>query len=111
VSHGATGSVARRGVRGAGRSTVLGTRELECDRVDCAIRGAVVVPLGRPDGGKADGALVAFSEGPVAPGLVQAALETGRWAATQLALAELDSSRARLAQAEVRALRAQISPH
>ena len=43
--------------------------------------------------------------------MVRAALETGRWAAAQLALAELDSSRARLARAEVRALRAQISPH
>jgi two-component system LytT family sensor kinase len=102
---------AARRVVSSGRSTVLGTKELECDRVDCAIRGAVVVPLARPDGGKADGALVAFSDGPVAPGLVQAAMETGRWAAGQLALAELDSSRARLAQAEVRALRAQISPH
>jgi two-component system, LytTR family, sensor kinase len=46
-----------------------------------------------------------------APGLVQATLETARWAATQLAVAELDSSRERLARAEVRALRAQISPH
>src|SRR5206468_13123237 len=35
----------------------------------------------------------------------------GRWAATQLALAELDSSKDRLARAELRALRAQISPH
>jgi two-component system LytT family sensor kinase len=103
--------VAARRVVGTGRSTVLGARDLDCDRVDCAIRAAVVVPLARPEGGKADGALVAFSDGPAAPGLVQAALETGRWAATQLALAELDSSRAQLAQAEVRALRAQISPH
>jgi two-component system LytT family sensor kinase len=104
-------AAAARRVVSSGRSTVLGTRDLGCDRVDCAIRGAVVVPLTGPEGGKTDGALVAFSDGPIAPGLVQAAMETGRWAATQLALAELDSSRARLAQAEVRALRAQISPH
>ena len=57
------------------------------------------------------GALVAVADGPPAPGLVQATLETARWAGTQLALAELDSSRERLARAEVRALRAQISPH
>jgi two-component system LytT family sensor kinase len=57
------------------------------------------------------GALAAVSAGPPAPGLVQATIETARWAGTQLALAELDSSRARLARAEVRALRAQISPH
>ena len=42
---------------------------------------------------------------------MQATLETARWAGAQLALAELDSSRERLARAEVRALRAQISPH
>jgi two-component system, LytTR family, sensor kinase len=88
-----------------GRSTVLGAAELPCDQVDCVIRGAVVVPLHR------DGGLVALSDGPPAPGLVQATRETGRWASAQLALAELDSSRDRLARAEVRALRAQISPH
>jgi two-component system LytT family sensor kinase len=90
---------------GTGRATVLADRELPCDRVDCVIRGAVVVPL------RADGALAALSNGPPAPGLVQAARETGRWVAAQLALAELDTSRERLARAEVRALRAQISPH
>jgi hypothetical protein len=42
---------------------------------------------------------------------VQATLEAARWAGSQLRLAELDSSRERLARAEVRALRAQISPH
>jgi two-component system, LytTR family, sensor kinase len=42
---------------------------------------------------------------------VQATRETARWVAAQLALAELDTSRERLARAEVRALRAQISPH
>ena len=34
-----------------------------------------------------------------------------RWVSTQLELAELESSRTRLMEAEVRALRAQISPH
>jgi len=44
-------------------------------------------------------------------GLVRAATEVARYVSTQLELAELDDSRSRLAQAEVRALRAQISPH
>ena len=88
-----------------GRAVVLGARELPCDFIDCEIRGAVVVPLRR------EGALAALSDGPPAPGLVQAARETGRWVAAQLGLAELEGSRARLARAEVRALRAQISPH
>jgi two-component system, LytTR family, sensor kinase len=88
-----------------GRATVLGAADLPCDRVDCVIRGAVVVPL------DTEGALAALADGPPAPGLVQATRETGRWVSAQLALAELDASRDRLARAEVRALRAQISPH
>ncbi|MFJ6199469.1 sensor histidine kinase [Micromonospora sp. NPDC092111] len=92
-----------------GRSTVLGESELHCDRVDCPVRGAVVAPLSAD--GRVVGALVAVADGPPAPGLVQATLETAHWAGNQLALAELDSSRERLARAEIRALRAQISPH
>ena len=88
-----------------GRATVLGIGDMPCDQVDCVIRGAVVVPL------RSEGALAALSDRPPAPGLVQATRETGRWASAQLALAELDNSRDRLARAEVRALRAQISPH
>jgi two-component system LytT family sensor kinase len=94
----------------SGRSTVLGQAELPCDQVDCPVRGAVVAPLTTPDGPPL-AVLVAIAEGHPAPGLVQATLETGRWAAAQLALHELDSSRERLARAEIRALRAQISPH
>ncbi|MEV1286675.1 histidine kinase [Micromonospora sp. NPDC049679] len=102
-------AAARRAVA-AHRSTVLGQSELGCDRIDCAVRGAVIAPLTGPDG-TAVAALVAIADDQPAPGLVQATLETARWAGAQLALAELDSSRERLARAEVRALRAQISPH
>ncbi|MEH0821991.1 MULTISPECIES: sensor histidine kinase [unclassified Micromonospora] len=101
-------AAARRAVE-AGRSTVLGESELHCDRVDCPVRGAVVAPLSAQ--GRVVGALVAIADAPPAPGLVQATLETAHWAGNQLALAELDSSRERLARAEIRALRAQISPH
>jgi two-component system LytT family sensor kinase len=94
----------------AGRSTVLGVADLPCDRVDCPIRGAVVAPLTAPHS-TASAALVAIADDQPAPGLVQATLETGRWVAAQMALHELDSSQERLARAEVRALRAQISPH
>ncbi|MEH1030650.1 sensor histidine kinase [Micromonospora profundi] len=93
-----------------GRSTVLGEADLRCDRVDCPVRGAVVAPLHGPDS-RVVGALLAIADSPPAPGLVQATLETAHWAGNQLALAELDSSRERLARAEIRALRAQISPH
>ncbi|WIM96469.1 histidine kinase [Actinoplanes oblitus] len=92
------------------RSIILTASELPCDRVDCVVRGAVVAPLPGPDGA-APAALVAVADDQPPPGLVQATLEAARWAGSQLALAELDSSRERLARAEVRALRAQISPH
>ncbi|MET7966118.1 histidine kinase [Micromonospora sp. NPDC005305] len=101
-------AAARRAV-GTGRSTVLRESELHCDLVDCPVRGAVVAPLSAD--GRVVGALVAVAGERPAPGLVQATLETAHWAGDQLALAELDSSRERLARAEVRALRAQISPH
>lgn len=101
---------AARRVAAAGRATVLGEAELRCDRVDCPVRGAVVAPLIGADR-RVVGALLAVADGAPAPGLVQATLETAHWAGNQLALAELDSSRERLARAEVRALRAQISPH
>ncbi len=90
----------------ADRTSVLEATDLPCDLVDCPIRGAIVVPLTAQAG-----AIVALSAAPPAPGLVQATIETARWIGTQLALAELDTSRAKLARAEVRALRAQISPH
>jgi two-component system LytT family sensor kinase len=101
---------AARRAAGTRRSVVLNSSDLACDRVDCVVRGAVVAPLTGPPG-QAAAALVAVADEQPAPGLVQATLESARWAGSQLALAELDSSRERLARAEVRALRAQISPH
>ncbi|MEU4621266.1 histidine kinase [Actinoplanes sp. NPDC023801] len=101
---------AARRAAGTRRSVVLNGSDLACDRVDCVVRGAVVAPLTGPSG-EVTAALVAVADGQPAPGLVQATLESARWAGSQLALAELDSSRERLARAEVRALRAQISPH
>ncbi|GGK93907.1 sensor histidine kinase [Mangrovihabitans endophyticus] len=102
-------AAARRALK-SGRCIVLTAAELPCDRVDCAVRGAVVAPLAKPDG-QASAAMAATIDDHPAPGLVQATLEVARWAGAQLALAELESSRERLARAEVRALRAQISPH
>ena len=56
------------------------------------------------------GTLVAADDEPDAV-LVRTTTEVAQWVSSQLELAELDASRARLAEAEVRALRAQISPH
>ncbi|MEV6107876.1 histidine kinase [Streptomyces sp. NPDC051940] len=79
-----------------------------CERLDCQLRHAVVVPL--VVAGRAEGALAVYTAQSSA-GTVRAANEVGRWISTQLELAELDRSRAAAAEAELRALRAQISPH
>ena len=63
------------------------------------------------DDGTVLGALVAVNNAEPAPGMLGAIGEVARYAASQLQLAELDASRARLDRAEVLALRAQISPH
>ena len=73
-----------------------------------AVRAAVVAPLVLDE--RVVGTVGAY--GPSAsPGLVSAVGEVARWVSGQLELAELDESRSRLAEAQVRALRAQISPH
>lgn len=56
------------------------------------------------------GVIIAFAT-PVQAPLVRATGEVAAWFAGQLELRQLDSSRAALAEAELRALRAQISPH
>jgi two-component system LytT family sensor kinase len=93
----------------SGRPVVVRPEELLCADPMCPVRGAVVVPIAVDD--RVVGTLAAVTSTEPGPGLVQAALETARWVSTQLELAELDQSRARLVRAEVRALRAQISPH
>ncbi|GAA3940020.1 histidine kinase [Microbacterium soli] len=60
--------------------------------------------------GEVRGVLVAFAETVRGP-LVRATGEVAEWCATQIVLTELEASRAGLAEAELRALRAQISPH
>ncbi|MEU2254582.1 histidine kinase [Nocardia xishanensis] len=73
-------------------------------------RTLVAQPLLIENSGAA-GALGIVTGGKPGPGLLGALAEVARYACGQLELAELDASRARLDRAEVRALRAQISPH
>ncbi|MGW5348862.1 sensor histidine kinase [Streptomyces sp. NPDC004050] len=89
----------------SGRSQSVRT---ECQRPDCPLKWAVVAPLTGEDG--VLGALVAYGSRESAV-LVRAATEVARWVSVQLELAELDRSRTRLMEAEIKALRAQISPH
>ncbi|TYC99068.1 sensor histidine kinase [Arthrobacter echini] len=77
--------------------------------VDLAELGELVLSPVRVEN-RVVGTVGAFA-GVVNAGLVRATNELAGWVSTQVQLAELDSSRRLLAEAELRALRAQISPH
>ncbi len=94
-----------------GRQQVLSHASIRCDRAgaDCEVRGIVVQPL--EIDGSIVGTLAALTNQAAGPVLLRATGEVARYVSSQLELAELDESRVRLNRAEVRALRAQISPH
>jgi two-component system, LytTR family, sensor kinase len=89
------------------KSEVLGTQRLT--GANPVLRHAVAAPL-RTDGGVV-GALVAYGRTRPSAITIRATEEVATFVSGQLDLAELDRTRARTAEAEVLALRAQISPH
>ena len=91
----------------SGATIVLGPEVVAC-AIDCPVRAAVASPL--VDGDAVVGTLVAYSRGSSAM-LVRAVEEVARWVSGQVELAAADRQRTRLMEAELRALRAQISPH
>lgn len=74
------------------------------------VPGTTVVSAPLQAGGQPLGAVSAIHPGAGA-GFVRAVSEVAAFVSAQLSLAELDASRAMLLEAQVRALRAQISPH
>jgi two-component system LytT family sensor kinase len=82
--------------------------QVSCDRINCSLQSAVAVPLVVED--LVVGTLIALAP-TASAGLVRTTSQVGIWVSSQLELAELDKSRTALMEAEVRALRAQISPH
>jgi two-component system LytT family sensor kinase len=91
-----------------GSTQVYGANVVRCDRIDCPLQAGVAAPLAVDD--RVVGALVVLTT-TTSAGLVRATGEVARWVSSQLELAELDNSRTALMESEVRALRAQISPH
>lgn len=92
-----------------GRQQMASRRDIECGDDRCPVKGIVVVPL--EVDGNVVGTLAAVSGETPGPVLLRATAEVARYVSSQLELADLDDSRDRLNRAEVRALRAQISPH
>jgi two-component system LytT family sensor kinase len=91
-----------------GVTSVLGSPVVWCGSADCPVRAAVASPI--VDGDAVVGALVAYSRDSSAM-LVRAVDEVARWVSGQVELAAADRQRTRMMEAELRALRAQISPH
>ncbi|MDQ2782076.1 MAG: histidine kinase [Actinomycetota bacterium] len=92
----------------SGRTVVLREDEVSCDDPDCPIRSGVLAPVVADE--RVVAALAAYGPS-VSTGLVRATEELARWISTQVELAELERQRTRIMEAELRALRAQISPH
>ena len=91
-----------------GRTIVLGYDAVGCADPDCPVKTAVIAPVVTED--RVVAAIAAY--GPQASaGLARATEEVARWVSTQAELAELGRQRTRTMEAELRALRAQISPH
>ncbi|MER5261319.1 histidine kinase [Actinosynnema sp. NPDC002837] len=94
---------------GEGHKEHVEHRKLECELPGpCSMHSAVIVPLVVE--GDVAGTLIVIS-GVANKRQIRMAEETARFVSTQLELEVLQKSRQALAQAEVRALRAQISPH
>ncbi len=92
----------------SGRTVGHGINDVWCGDPLCPIRIAVTAPLVMDD--LVVGTLTAWTES-ASPGLARATDEIAAWVSSQLALAELARTRDRAMEAELRALRAQISPH
>ncbi|MFK5633551.1 MULTISPECIES: sensor histidine kinase [unclassified Ornithinimicrobium] len=91
-----------------GDTAVLTRADLPCGHVECDVRAGVVVPLVVED--RVIGTLAAYADRTSA-GLARATEQVGTWVCGQLELGELDRERTRAMEAELRSLRAQISPH
>ncbi|MGN6608355.1 MAG: histidine kinase [Jatrophihabitans sp.] len=90
----------------SGRTDVR--RDVSCGAPDCPVRTAVAAPL--TDGDTVVGALVAYGREASAT-RVRAVDEVAGWVSGQIEIASAEAQRTRLIEAELRALRAQISPH
>jgi two-component system, LytTR family, sensor kinase len=95
-------------VLNSGRTVVLDAQEVACGDPTCPIRTAILTPIISDE--RVVAALAAY--GPIASAsLVRATEEVAGWVSTQVELADLGRQRSRAMEAELRALRAQISPH
>ncbi len=91
-----------------GRLDAATRQALGLSHVEAVLKHVVISPI-QVDS-RILGCVAAFT-GQASAGLVRATNEVAGWVAAQVQLAELGASKTLLMEAEVRALRAQISPH
>lgn len=92
----------------AGRTVRLDDRKVSCHDPDCLIRAAILAPIVSDN--RVVAVLASYHRGSTSD-LVRATEAVADWVATQIDIAELGRERGRVMEAELRALRAQISPH
>ncbi len=92
----------------SGRTELLSGPGVACRVSNCPVRVAVACPL--IDGDTIVGSLIAYGRENSAT-LVRTVEEVAHWVSGQLELGSADVARTRLVESELRALRAQISPH
>ncbi|WP_284305798.1 histidine kinase [Mobilicoccus caccae] len=95
-------------VLAGGRTVRLDDRKVSCDDPDCLIRAAILAPVVSDN--RVVAVLASYHRGSTSD-LVHATEAVADWIATQIDIAELGRERGRVMEAELRALRAQISPH
>ncbi len=95
-------------VLASGRTVVLDAKDVACGDPTCPIRTAILTPVISDE--QVVAALAAYGPNASAA-LVRATEEVAGWVSTQVELADLGRQRSRAVEAELRALRAQISPH
>ncbi|QKW35185.1 histidine kinase [Actinomadura sp. NAK00032] len=95
-------------VLASGRPRAGAPEPVGCADPHCPVQVALTAPL--TVAGRVEGTLTAYWRS-VTAARIRAVGEAARFVAGQLELAELDTARVRLGEAETRALRAQISPH
>lgn len=91
-----------------GRTVRLDEHTIACSDPDCMLRSAILAPVVCEN--RVVAVLASYHHS-ASSDLVRATEAVADWIATQIDLAELSRERTRLAEAELRALRAQISPH
>ncbi|WP_258558008.1 sensor histidine kinase [Rhodococcus sp. AG1013] len=92
------------------RRVLVDRTDLDRNGDDHDVRALIAQPLSVESTGVV-GVLGVVTTTEPGPAMLGALTEVARYACSQIELAELDASRARIDRAEVRALRAQISPH